>query len=113
MTPTAALFALDRSLRATGQPVTLRRYTGAPPSPTTTDTALTGLYRVSGESRATDGSVPVQHDATIVISPTDLGAVVPRVGDKVLVATRERAVIEVRPFQMAGVVVRYELGLKG
>jgi hypothetical protein len=113
MTPTAALSALDRSLRATGQPVTLRRYAGTPPSQTTTDMALTGLYRVTGESLAAGGSLPVQHDATVVVSPTQLGSVVPRVGDKVVVASRERAVVEVRPFQMQGVIVRYELGLKG
>lgn len=113
MTPAAALSALNRALRSTGQPVTLRRYAGTPPSQTATETALTGLYRVSGESRVTGGSLPAQHDATMVVSPTDLGSVIPRVGDKVLVATRERAVVEVRPFQMQGVVVRYELGLKG
>ena len=104
MTPAAAIAALDRQIRAHGQPVSLRRLNPAATS------ELRAFFRGYKPDELAGGIQ--QGDSTAVLSPTGLG-VLPKTLDKLTVSGRVRTIQAVEPVEISGVLVRVNLWLRG
>lgn len=121
MTPTQVIASLDRQLSDHGQNITLRRV-GSP----NVDATVRALVRAY---RATELTTEiVQGDSKVTISPTSVSGaswpgalaqadgtdtLVPRKGDKVIVAGRLRTVIQPDPVYLDDTLVRINLVVRG
>lgn len=125
MTPARTIATLDRMLTASGEEITLRRGTVAP----FTDLAVRASVRHYDGQELTGGIVA--GDAKVVISPTGLDATawvnaagaagtppfnpdrrIPRVGDRAIIAGRNRRIEFSKPVLVDGVLVRVDLTVR-
>lgn len=118
MTPAAAIAALDRQLWLHGQDVVLRRYVMAAGVRTPVDATLRASVRDYRPDELAGGIV--QGDTAVVLSPTGIIAAAwpgtqdwPRVGDRIVIDGRERAVQAASVVRMAGTVVRINVQVRG
>lgn len=108
MTPTEAITMLDRQLADHGEDIALRHMTGGAISSTDTPRAFVRGYK----AEEVVGNIQ-QGDGKVTISPTGLEAA-PRFNDKVVIGgTKVRNVQSVEEIRLAGVVVRYNLQVRG
>jgi hypothetical protein len=115
-TPIAAIASLDRALTATGQLLTVRRYTGTDTT-SPTDAQTLGLVQGYKALDVVKGSSIQQAEQTVVMSPSGLrsaGWPEPiKNGDRVVVDGKERRVTQISTNSVEGVTVRYNLTVIG
>lgn len=109
MTPAAARAALDRQLKAHGQSVTLRRFTGPPNARQSTwaDTPIRAHIRPATSEEIVAGISA--KSSKIICLPTDTGAGAVNVNMDVIVIGGGKSTISIwSPIVMGGEVVRIE-----
>ncbi|WP_454917312.1 hypothetical protein [Xanthobacter sediminis] len=118
MTPAAAIAALNRQLRLHGQDVVLRRYIVVSGVRTPVDATVRASVRDFRPDELAGGIV--QGDTQVVLSPSGIIAAAwpgpqdwPRIGDRVEIDGRERAVQAAPVVRMAGTVVRINMQVRG
>ena len=114
MTPEQVIAALDRQLAKHGEPVTVIHFTALSgnPRPSVKAENIKAFVRpVKAEELA--GSID-QTASNVVLSPTDVGALLPlKKGDKIVIQERERNIELPKPILLNGVVVRINLVVLG
>jgi hypothetical protein len=113
MTPEHAIAALDRQLKAHGQTVMLRRYTGTGNPRPKTDLADVPAFVRAVKADDLVGDIK-QTSSKVILSPTDIMTLWPlKTGDKVVFDGVEREVEAVKPIKLANTLVRCELVVAG
>lgn len=108
MTPADAIAMLDRQLAAHGEDISLRHMTGGAAASTETVRAFVRGYKPDEVVGAIQ-----QGDGKITLSPNGL-AQPPKFNDKAVVGgVKVRNIQAVEEIRLAGVVVRYNLQVRG
>lgn len=108
MTPAQAIASLDRQLALHGEDVALRHMTAGAIVSTETVRAFVRGYKPDEVIGAIQ-----QGDGKIALSPTGLGSA-PKQNDKVVIGgVKVRNVQSLEEVRLAGVVVRYNLQVRG
>lgn len=108
MTPTEAISMLDRQLADHGEDIALRHMTGGAIAATESPRAFVRGYRPDEVVGAIQ-----QGDGRVTISPTGLAAA-PKFNDKTVIGgSKVRNIQAVEEIRLAGVVVRYNLQVRG
>ncbi len=118
MTPEQAISALDRHLAAGGQDAVLRRWTGSGSARAPIDVPV----RVRAQDYRVEELVGgiEQGDTRVILSPSQILAAGwpgpqgwPRNGDAIVIDGRERSIISAPPQVVNGVVVRFDMVVRG
>ncbi len=115
--------SLDDGLKRSGQTITLRRQSGTAPSITNYDVSVLAVVRSYAPEELVGGIAMT--DSKVILSPSGLTAWpgdgtdghpspdIPKINDKVIIASRTRNVKVVDPIYAGDVLVRIELGVSG
>lgn len=114
MTPTEAIAALDEALRIAGVDAVLRRVSGTAQTVTNTCNLRVNVRQFKPVELV--GEVK-QGDRQVILSPTEMTAqsfpAPPRRNDKLLLRGKQYNIEAVDPIEMANVLVRVELIVRG